>query len=168
MIQRIQSLWMALTAAFMCLVFFMPVVYFSMGGAEFRLMAYGIKGMTGQMLVMGGEALESTLITSTLSICVAILIGVSALVPLVTLFLYKNRMLQVRLISAEFILLIGSIGLLAYYIYVTYRDVVSVMSSNFYFSFWPLLLVLAILTNWFALRGVMRDELLVRSVDRIR
>lgn len=168
MIQRIQTLWMALTTALMAVVFFMPVVYFSMGGAEFRIMPYGIKAVTGEILVLGGEAIESTLTTSTLSICVALLIGAAALVPLVSLFCFKRRMLQTRLLAAEFILLLGSAGMLAWYIYVVYRDVVAGMSTNFYFSFYPLMIVVAVLTNWFALRGVMKDEMLVRAADRIR
>ncbi len=158
---------MAVTAALMFAVFFAPAVYFSMGGAEFKLMTYGIRGVTGAMLVHGGAA-GGTLVTSTLSICVAVMVGISALVPLVALFLFRKRSIQLRLLTVEFLLLLGSAGFLGWYIWTTYRDVVSAMSTNFYFSFYPLLIVLALLTNWFALRGVIRDDLLVRSVDRIR
>lgn len=167
MIQRIQTLWMAVTTALMCVVFFMPALYFSLGGEEFKLMTYGIKGVSGIMLVHDG-AVNGSLVTSTLSICVAVIVGLAALVPFVAIFLYKKRSLQIRLLTVEFILLLGSAGFLAYYIWITHRDIVAAMSSNFYFSFYPLMIVIAMFTNWFAVRGVVRDDLLVRSVDRIR
>ncbi len=158
---------MLVTAALMSVVFFTPTVYFSLGGAEFRLMSYGIKGITGQLLVHDGAA-GGSLVMSTMSICVAVLVGVSALLPLAVLFLYKKRSIQIRLLTAEFILLLGSAGTLGWYVWSTYSDIVAQMSSSFYFSFYPLLIVVALLTNWFALRGVIRDDRLVRSVDRIR
>ncbi len=157
-----------MTAALMCFVFFAPAVYFSMGGAEFKLMTYGIKGTTGQVLIHGGDAVESAVMTSTMSICVATIVGLAALLPFVAIFLYKKRNIQIRLLTVEFLLLLGSGGFLGYYIWTTQRDIVAAMSTNFYFSFYPLLIVIAVFTNWFAIRGVIRDDLLVRSVDRIR
>lgn len=160
---------MALTAALVCIVIFMPVVYFSMGGAEFKLMVYGVQGVTGTMLVHdGAEAAGGSLVTSTLSICVGAILGLSAIVPLVAIFLYKKRQTQIRLLAVEFILLIGSTGFLGYYVWTTHRNVVAAMSDSFFFSFFPILIVVAVLVNWFAMRGVIRDDLLVRSVDRIR
>jgi hypothetical protein len=158
---------MALTAAFMCIVLVMPVVYFSLGGAEFHVMSYGVRGITGDVVVLDGVE-GDTLVSSMLSICVGVLVAATALLPLVTIFLYKRRMVQVRLLAAEFVLLVGSIGLMAWYVWRVWRDVLTDMSSNFYFSFWPLLIVVALLTNFFAVKGVMRDEILVRSADRIR
>jgi hypothetical protein len=158
---------MILTAAMMCIVLVMPVVYFSLGGAEFHVMSYGVSGVTGDVLVLNGVE-NNTLVSSTLSISVAVLVGVAALLPLVTVFFYKKRMVQVRLLAAEFVLLVGSIGMMAWYVWQVWRDVIAEMSSNFYFSFWPLLMIVALITNLFAVRGVMRDEILVRSADRIR
>jgi hypothetical protein len=158
---------MVLTAAMMCTVLVMPVVYFSLGGAEFHVMSYGVRGITGNVLVLDGVE-NDTLVSSTLSICVAVVVGVAALLPLVTLFLYRRRMVQVRLLAAEFVLLVGSIGMMSWYVWRVWRDVIAEMSTNFYFSFWPLLIVIALITNLFAVRGIMRDEILVRSADRIR
>ncbi len=169
MIQRIQTVWMALTAALVCVVLFSPAVSFSMGGVDFRLMSYGIKGgVSGVMLVYGGAETSGEVVTSTLSICTAVLLGLAALVPFVTIFLYKNRQLQARLLGAEFALLVGGAGFFAWYVFSTWRSVVEEMSENFFFSFFPLLLVVAMLANWFAIRGVLRDEIMVRAADRIR
>jgi hypothetical protein len=158
---------MVLTAAMMCTVLVMPVVYFSLGGVEFHVMSYGVRGITGDVLVLNGVE-NDTLVSTTLSICVAVVVGVAALLPIVTLFLYRKRMVQVRLLAAEFVLLVGSIGMMTWYVWRVWRDVIADMSTNFYFSFWPLLIIIALITNLFAVRGVMRDEILVRSADRIR
>ncbi len=170
MIQRVQTLWMALTTAIVCIVIFMPAVSFSMGGVDFRLMSYGIKGGTegATMLVLGGAETSGGMITSTLSLCTVAVLGLAALVSFITMFLYRNRPLQARLLGAEFALLLGGTGLLAWYVLSTYRNVVAQMSENFFFSFFPLLLVVAMLANWFAIRGVLRDEIMVRAADRIR
>jgi hypothetical protein len=158
---------MLLTTAFMCIVLLMPIVYFSLGGTEFHVMSYGVRGVTGTLAVHEGVE-TGGLVTSTMSMCVAAVVGVAALLPLVTLFLYRKRVVQVRLLATEFVLLLGSIGMMAMYVWRVYSDVLVDMSSNFYFSFWPLLIVLALLTNFFAIKGVLRDEILVRSADRIR
>ncbi len=169
MIQRVQTLWMVLTVSLVSVVLFTPAVSFSMGGVDFRLMSYGITGGSGGgILVLGGAESTGGTIASPLSICTAVLLGLAALVPLVTVFLYKNRPLQARLLGAEFALLVGGAGLLGWSVWSTYRNVVAAMSENFFFSFFPLLLIVAMLANWFAIRGVLRDEIMVRAADRIR
>ena len=162
---------MALTAALVCVVIFTPAVSFSMAGADFSLMSYGITSGSasgGVMLFYGGEETSGGVVTSTLSICTVAVLGLAALVPFITIFLFRNRTLQARLLGAEFALLVGGAGLFGWYVYSTWRSVVEAMSDNFFFSFFPLLLVVAMLTNWFAIRGVLRDEIMVRAADRIR
>ncbi len=163
---------MALTVALVCVVIFTPAVSFSMGGADFDLMTYGIKNGpgpdSGVMLFYGGEETPGGVVTSTLSVCTVALLVLAALLPFVAIFLFRNRGLQARLLGAEFALLVGGSALLGWNIYSTWRNVVATMSDNFFFSFFPLLLVVAMLTNWFAIRGVLRDEIMVRAADRIR
>ncbi len=170
MIQRIQTVWMVLTAALVAIVVFMPAVSFSLGGIDFRLMSYGIAGGAegGGIVVLGGEMLSGGVITSPLSISTVAVLALAALLPFVTVFMFRNRQLQARLLGAEFALLVGGVVLLGWYIWSTYGNVVAAMSENFFFSFFPLLLVVAMVTNWLAIRGVLRDEILVRAADRIR
>jgi glucan phosphoethanolaminetransferase (alkaline phosphatase superfamily) len=170
MIQRVQTLWMALTVALVCVAALMPAVTFSMGGAEFRLMSYGMVagGSGGAVLVLAGEEAAGGVVTSMLSVCVAVMLALAALVPFVAIFLFKRRQLQARLLGAEFALLLGAAGLMAWYIVSTLRNVVATSSDNYFLSFFPALLVVALVTNWAALRGVLRDEMIVRAADRIR
>ncbi len=122
---------------------------------------------SGIMLFYGGDEVPR-LVTSTLSICTAIVLALATLLPLVTIFLFRNRQLQARLLGAQFALLLGSSALLAWYVISTWRGVVAQMSENFFFSFFPLLLVVAMVTNYMAIRGVLHDEIIVRTADRIR
>jgi hypothetical protein len=171
---------MALTVALVCVAALMPAVNFSMGGAEFRLMSYGIVsgggggvgdgvgGVGGGMLVLGGQEATGGVITSTLSVCTAAILALAALVPAVAIFLFRRRQLQARLLGAEFALLLGGAAMMGWYVLSTWRSVVAQMSENFFFSFFPALLIVALVANWAALRGVLRDEILVRAADRIR
>jgi hypothetical protein len=170
MIQRVQTLWMALTVALVCVAALMPAVKFSMGGADFSLMSYGMVtgGSGGSVLVFGGAETTSGVITSTLSVCVAVMLALAALVPFVAIFLFKKRQLQARLLGAEFALLLGAVGLMAWYIVSTLRSVIATSSDNYFLSFFPALLIVAMVANWAALRGVLRDEMIVRAADRIR
>ena len=158
---------MALTMALVCIVLFMPVIDFSFAGADLRLMTYGVRQVSGEVLVFGGEDGFGALLMPTLSVCLAALLALAALLPFVVIFMYKKRQLQARLLGAEFGLLVGCAGVSGYYIW-TYYGIVSEVSGNFFFSFFPLLLVIAMLTNWFAIRGVLRDEIMVRAADRLR
>jgi hypothetical protein len=201
MMQRVQTLWMALTVALVCVVMLSPAVMFSMGGADFRLMSYGIvsgagasggeagsvsggmgagagdvggaSGVSGgasggAMLVLEGAEATGGVVTSALSICTVAVLTLSALLPLVSIFLFRNRQLQARLLGAQFALLLGAAALMGWYVLSTWRSVVAEMSDNFFFSFYPLLLVVAMVANYLAIRGVLRDEIMVRAADRIR
>jgi glucan phosphoethanolaminetransferase (alkaline phosphatase superfamily) len=161
---------MALTVALVCVAALMPVVTFSMGGAGFRLMSYGITSgdVSGGVLVLAGREAAGGVITSTLSVCTAGVLALAALVPLVSIFLFRRRMVQARLLGAEFALLLGGAGMMAWYVLSTWRSVVEPVADNYFFSFFPALLIVALVANWAALRGVLRDEIMVRAADRIR
>jgi glucan phosphoethanolaminetransferase (alkaline phosphatase superfamily) len=166
---------MALTAALVGIVIAMPAVTFSMGGADFKLMSYGIAGGVGgaggaggSMLVLEGAEAAGGVMTSTLSICTVAVLALAALVPFVTIFLFRRRQLQARLLGAEFALILGAAGLMVWYVLSSWKSVVATMADNHVLSIFPALLVVALVTNFAALKGVLRDELLVRSADRIR
>ncbi len=156
MLQRIQTVYLLIIVALFVATLFMPLAVLQAGDDLFRFDATGLGAMTG----------EARLIYPTWGLFG--LVAIISLVALITIFLFRNRPLQARLLGAEFALLVGGAGLLGWYVWSTWRNVVEMMSENFFFSFFPLLLVVAMLTNWFAIRGVLRDEIMVRAADRIR
>ncbi len=149
MIQRIQSLWLLLITLLMGTLFFLPLMWFSGEGEQLYLYALHLR--------MGDVVIGRS------PIYLPLLIALATLLPLVTLFLFKRRMLQIRLCAAEAVLLVG----------------VAAMEAMLYFgpqntleggalmpaSFIPLA---ALLFVWLAVRAIFKDELLVRSLDRIR
>lgn len=149
MIQRVQSLWLLLLTALMALQFFLPLMWFTHEGEQVVL--YTLNLRVGEF-VIGSTPLYFIL-----------LVGLAALLPLVTLFLFKNRMLQVRLCAAEAVLLIGVAAMEAMLFWGPQNtlDRGALMPA----SFIPLASLLFV---WLAARAIMRDELLVRSLDRIR
>jgi hypothetical protein len=93
-----------------------------------------------------------------------ILLIVIVILTLVTIFLYKRRMFQIRFSIAIIILLVGLQGLLYYYISVSSHMLGSKTAYSLIFVF-PI--ISAILT-YLAIRGIAKDEALIRSLDRLR
>ncbi len=88
----------------------------------------------------------------------AILVAVAALVPLVTVFLFRNRSRQTSLLIASFLPIAGCAGFAIYYGWVVHT----------LWAYLPLLPLAGLVTNWLALRGVLKDEMLIRDTDRLR
>jgi hypothetical protein len=156
---------MAMTAVWLCLIFFHPLAHFMVDGEPFRLMVYGVNDFFADTLVEAGSAKGGEPAMPTFSISLTVLLAITTLVPLVTIFLYKKRLVQIRLLAAETVLLLGSAGMLGYYVWLYRRIAEDTLTSAY--LFWGYI-VLALLANILAIRGVWRDEKLVRSADRIR
>ena len=90
---------------------------------------------------------------------------VVAVVALGTIFLYRKRMLQIRLTIFNTIVLIG------YYLVLTYFVVNPEKAFDDY-SFMPswsvCLPLVSIILNWLAIRAIGKDEMLVKAYERLR
>ena len=136
----------------MGLMFFFPLLrYIDPNSNIYELTYFGIRNIeTGDHLVK--------------AIPLTILLAVIILLLLITIFSYKNRILQMRLSVFSILLMLGSLGLIYFY---------SLHGKNKtggeIFYLYPLVFpaVSAILT-FLAFKGVKKDEELVRSYDRIR
>jgi TctA family transporter len=94
-----------------------------------------------------------------------LLISVIILLYLLAIFLFRNRSLQARICRLNILLLSGSVGLLAYYIIHVYKLVDADSMTAKITVLFP---VITIVLTWLAIRGIVKDEALVRSVDKIR
>ncbi|TCJ14571.1 DUF4293 family protein [Flaviaesturariibacter flavus] len=143
MLQRIQSVWLLLGAAFAATTFRFP---FYSGTLK--------PGATTFADPAPGPELNA-LATIWLTILTAVICGLA----LVTIFLYGNRKMQLRF---SIIGLFLSIGLLALYFLQLGNFATGVMALSCIFYF-------AIPVCWFlAIRGIIRDDKLIRSMDRLR
>ncbi len=149
MLQRIQTLHLLVVSALSALMFFLPLMWFANEGDQVELHALN--------LMVGETAIGST------PIYLPLLLAAATLLPLVTLLLYKRRMLQIRLCAVEAVLLVGLLAMEAmlYFGPQNTLDAGALQPA----SFAP---VAALLFVWLAARAIFRDELLVRSLDRIR
>ncbi|WP_319503558.1 DUF4293 domain-containing protein [uncultured Draconibacterium sp.] len=91
-----------------------------------------------------------------------ILIGIIAVLHLVALFLYKKRILQIRILAFTIILMLGLFGLFFYFTYASFEEV------KVAFKVAVALPLASIILDWLAIRAIGKDEALVRSLDRIR
>ena len=155
MIQRIQTLYLLLATALMSLTLFLPLATIWQGGNEMVVKAFFVDGDMG--------------VKVPLPIYMGIVMAVTTLLPFLTIFLYKRRLMQIRLCVSTIVLLLGSTGFIALYCY-RLCDVLSEMLTdlNFTLGFAALMPVVAIIPVSLAIRGIAKDEALVRSLDRIR
>lgn len=86
----------------------------------------------------------------------------SAIVSIVTIFLYRKRMLQIRLTVFNIILAVCYYGTFIAFVFMLKED------ASFAPA-WPVCLPFAgIVLNWLAIRAIGKDEMLVRAYDRLR
>lgn len=156
MIQRIQTVYLFVTAVLAGLLFAFPSAEFLSGNNMAELTAAGFfDSETGKMILFP-YGLAATA-------------GASALLALVTLFLYKKRMAQLRLCIVEMVLLVGTLLFEIYYIWGGVKSIGNAAELYSYAVRLPSVFpVIALIFSWLALRGVNKDIMLLRSLDRIR
>ncbi len=155
MIQRIQSVYLLIATIVTGSLFFLTMA--EMAGTEkfYELTwrgIYQIEADQAAQLVMPAWALS-------------ILTFLGTVISFVTIFLYKKRMIQIRLCSLNLGLLLG---LSAMIYYMGKSGAKELGASEVSFN-WPLVLPLvAMVLVYLALRAIGKDEALVRSMNRIR
>jgi len=98
------------------------------------------------------------------AIPLTILLAVIVLLLLITIFSYKNRILQMRLSVFSILLMIGSLGLIFFY---ALHGQGKIHGEIFYL--YPVIFpVVSTILAFLAFKGVKKDEELVRSYNRIR
>jgi hypothetical protein len=93
----------------------------------------------------------------------AALASLTALIPAISLFLYKKRMLQMRFNIFNSILLVALQGFIIYYI-IPYLG----QENTFKFTIQSIFPVVSLILSILAIRNILKDELLIKSLNRIR
>jgi hypothetical protein len=96
---------------------------------------------------------------------VAILNGLVLLSTFVAIFLYKKRKLQIRMSTFALIFELGIYGMIAYYGYYVAPTKFDVALSYKLVLAVPLINTIML---YLSIRGILKDEALIRSLDRIR
>lgn len=155
MIQRAQSVYLLSVSVLMIFMIVLPVAEIAIKGGEILIYHnYGLKSYSAE---------NAKIIFSTFP--VTILTCVIALISFINIFLYNNRNLQMRFCIYNIILLIGLVVLIYFY-YTVMRKRLDILNHTFKIAIvFPI--ISAILTL-LSLKGIRRDEALVRSCERLR
>jgi len=154
MIQRIQTVYLLIAEMLIAALFFVP--FADIAGKEGSTYRFDISGiyLSG---VQNPEILYS-------SLPLVILCALSLILILVAIFRFKNRIVQMRISMINIFLMFGISGLIYYYVWSGAKTLMGIYSFNIYLVF-PLIAAVFI---YLAKRAINKDELLVRSIDRIR
>lgn len=154
MIQRIQTVYLVVATVLMALSLILPVAVFLVSGVEYDLGAFSLHS-------------EEVSIYYPVVWMGSILAAATAL-PLVTIFLFKKRTLQIRLCAVEAVLLIGSLVFMAIFYFCSDSIFSGLDVQNEYFGMGAIMPILSLILVILAARAIFKDEVLVRSLDRIR
>ena len=154
MIQRIQSLYFLLAILFQVLFFTGPVASFTSDfPVEYRMEVKGLFVVTDEGLLRHEG-----------SIPLYVLAGLVIPLLLLGLLSYKKRKLQMRIAIFALLLLLGLSALTIYYL-LYFRGKFSIQPV---YEFRIVLPVVSAILTYLGYRGVLKDELLISSYDRLR
>ncbi|MDE5980466.1 MAG: DUF4293 domain-containing protein [Bacteroidaceae bacterium] len=148
MIQRIQSVYMLVATMLGVLCLCMPVGRLTMTD--------GLGTLTNLKLTLTtGESSNSPWALFAILLFSTVLNGI-------TIFAYRNRIWQMRTLVVAILFLIGYYAFFAFYVWVIANSLSfrPTLTSSF-----PLIIIVL---DYLAFRRVLKDEMLVRSLDRLR
>ena len=157
MIQRIQSIYLLFASLILSITFYFPIAEFI--GDSDSLILYVYKVVS---LVPGSSNVYDIMFIMPLLAITAIII----LFSLVTIFMFKNRRGQMKIIRFLMLLIAVMVGVIFLY----YYDILEAASGaipNFLQigAFAPLV---SFILLFLAYKAVLKDDKLVRSADRLR
>jgi hypothetical protein len=157
MIQRKQSLFLALAALLAFSTWLFPVSTFVLNGVQYSFMTYGIRSADG-------AELES----AALKVPFHILLTVLGTAFAGSVFLYRDRPRQLRIVRGTYLIALAAVA----FLFITDRSVQAFVVSGgggehrYGLSF--VLPLVALILAFMADRSIRSDEELVRSMDRLR
>ncbi len=163
MIQRIQTVFLFFVALSMLGILFFPLWQkMDLSSSEIATMdAFFVR------FEKFGDGNENSVVISKMDVWYMIIPAIlSAVVAIISIFTYKNRLRQIQFGALNSLLIATTMGLALFFIQKAERLLALDLQGNYLFGFY--LPVSALLFNLLANRFIRRDESLVRSADRIR
>lgn len=155
MIQRIQTLYLLLVVVLTTVTFFSPVAGLQ-HAEQAAIYEMSYRGLF-EMNVSGNNMLANTWMLTALM----------ALIPLlsfITIILFKKRMLQIRLIIFNIVLMAGFYGLMFIYLWQFGKS----LEASLYLEIPAAFPLVGIILSIMAIRAIGKDEALIKSLNRIR
>ncbi|KAA8486708.1 uncharacterized protein DUF2645 [Arcticibacter tournemirensis] len=155
MLQRIQTLWLFLSTTMIFALFLFPFLQIlSANGTAKAIKVTGVYENIGGQVVQSDGFIGLTIAT--------VLLG---LLPFVVIFFYADRKKQIKLCYLTIVLIIG----FSFWLAQTAKGIIGDMTIELQnYGIGVILPCLAIFFIVLALRGIRRDEKLIKSADRLR
>jgi len=147
MIQRIQSVYLLVSALLLGLLFLLPFAEIAKEGAIYT---FNFKG-----ILLDGAVQQSGIAISVLIVVLMALHGFA-------ISSFKNRKRQKMIVIYTILMLFGLFGLFIFYTYLSFSG------AQISYKTGVVLPLVAIILDYLAIRGIKKDEALIRSIDRIR
>ncbi|MDR0537472.1 MAG: DUF4293 domain-containing protein [Tannerellaceae bacterium] len=151
MLQRIQTIYLLVAALLMTVMVFLPLAVLQTGDNYGVITVMGVTDNQNQFTRMWALFVLSTIII---------------LLTFATIFLYKNRMLQLRICIFNGIIMLGFYGLFALTVYMLKQQFY--LDSSLSVKFGLALPLISLILDYLAIRNIGADEVLVRSLNRLR
>lgn len=147
MIQRIQTVYLIISALLIGLLFAWPFAEIAKDGAIYT---FNFKG-----ILLDGAVQQGGLV---ISVVLALIMASHVF----AVFSFKNRPQQVKIIFFTILMMLGLLGLLVFFTYFSFSG------AQISYKTGVALPLVAIILDYMAIRGIKKDEALIRSIDRIR
>lgn len=147
MIQRIQTVYLLISAILLACLFFLPFAEIAKDNSVYLFNAKGI--------LLDNDVVENGLAISALIAIIAAMHGVAILN-------YKKRIRQMRIVVFTILLMIGLFGMFFFFTYYSFSG------AQISFKVTMVFPLVAIILDYLAIRSIGKDEALIRSIDRIR
>lgn len=159
MIQRIQTVFLFLVVVAMVLVMTFPI-WHQVNPGQTQMMTLNAWNLTTSG-VETGEIVESNS-----KLFIGILAIIAAGLAVFSIFQYKNRTKQMMINMINSLVMVVNVGLIVWTTHSANEMFNPTVSGAFVVGFWAILG--GMFMNLLANRFIRKDEMLVRSVDRIR
>ncbi len=147
MIQRIQTLYLLISAILIGLLFLLPFAEIAMDGVIYLFNYRGI--------LLDGTLKEN-------GMAISVLMGIILALHGYAMLSFKNRIRQIRVVVFTMLITIGLFGMFFFFTYYSFKG--AEISFKISMAF-PLV---AVILDYLAIRAIGKDEALIRSIDRIR
>lgn len=147
MIQRIQTVYLFISALLIGLLFLFPFAEIAKDGSIYL---FNFKG-----ILLDGVLKENGIAISVLMVVIVALHGFA-------IFSYKNRKRQKMIVIFTILMMLGLFGLFIFFTYFSFSG------AQISFEMSVVLPLVAIIIDYLAIRAINKDEALIRSIDRIR
>jgi uncharacterized membrane protein HdeD (DUF308 family) len=146
MIQRVQSIWLFLASFFSGALFIFPLYHYTLEGAN----------ASSLLSARSGDAFLLLLLAAVLTV-----------LPLLSIFMFKNRKRQKGMVWISIVAAVGFVTAMLMKIQSLKNAVPAATNDNFALP-GPIIPVIVIVFLFLALSGIRKDDALIKSVDRLR